>query len=437
MRRATSSARSASVRPDVRLAQPDRAHGRPGEQAGIVAKFVRALEHFDGCADRGRAGLVLTREDQRHAPHDQREERDTAGRVGRGERGGPFGGPAHGRGIAGEKGRVCRFGEHHDGAFRIGRRGPLGGSHKDLLPLGERSAVDGDVAAEVVDRDGQIRGGHVPARLIQQRHGPIGQSAEPGGVGRGIQQPALPGLFGRQQGRALERPGRDLVGAALARALTGLLQRRRGRVVGAEGGQREMPGPAVGFGVGQGAGQSAVQLPPPVGRGVAVDGGPGERVPELDPGIVHGDQARRLGGNQVGQVQPEHRRGAGQHRHLAAVDGGGKGQDVAGALRKSRQPHQVHAGDAGPGGERRVRRQVGQAVAFGAQLQERQRVPAGLAMETVGELLAQRRISLGAAAAPLLTRGPGRGAASWAGRRRRAATARPGVRPGRPRPDRQ
>ena len=95
-----------------------------------------------------------------------------------------------------------------------------------------------------------------------------------------------------------------------------------------------MPGPAVGFGVGQGTGQGAVQFPPPVRWGVAVDGGPGKRVPELDPGIVHGDQARCLGGNQVGQVKPECRHGADQYRHLAAVDGGGKGQRVTGALRK-------------------------------------------------------------------------------------------------------
>ena len=155
-----------------------------------------------------------------------------------------------------------------------------------------------------------------------------------------------------------------------------------------------MPGPAVGFGVGQGAGQSAVQFPPPVRRGVAVDGGPDERVPELDPGIVHGDQARCLGGNQVRQVQPEHRGGAGQRWHLAAIDGGGEGEGDAGALRKSVQAHQVHAGDAGPGGERRVRWQVGQASALLAQLQECEGVPAGLAVETVGQLRAQRLITL-------------------------------------------
>ena len=81
-----------------------------------------------------------------------------------------------------------------------------------------------------------------------------------------------------------------------------------------------MPGPAVGFGIWQGAGHSAVHGAPLVGRGVAVDGRPGERMPELHTGIAHRDEARGLGGNKVGEVQLEHRRGAGQHRHVAAVD---------------------------------------------------------------------------------------------------------------------
>ena len=44
--------------PDVRLAQPDRPHGRPGQQAGLVPEFVRALEHFNSLADGLRAGFV-------------------------------------------------------------------------------------------------------------------------------------------------------------------------------------------------------------------------------------------------------------------------------------------------------------------------------------------------------------------------------------------
>jgi hypothetical protein len=39
----------------VRLAQPDRAHRRPGEQARIVAQFVGPLEPLDRGADLGRA----------------------------------------------------------------------------------------------------------------------------------------------------------------------------------------------------------------------------------------------------------------------------------------------------------------------------------------------------------------------------------------------
>ena len=148
--------------PGVRFAQPDRPHGRPGQQPGLIPEFVRALEHVDSRADSRRARLVLAREDQRHAPRDQREEGDTAVRVGRGKRGSPVGGQEHGRGIAGGKGRVRRFGEHHDGLFRIDRRGMLGGGQEDLLPFGNRPAVDGDVAAEVFDRDGQTRTRHVP-----------------------------------------------------------------------------------------------------------------------------------------------------------------------------------------------------------------------------------------------------------------------------------
>ena len=47
-----------------------------------------------------------------------------------------------------------------------------------------------------------------------------------------------------------------------------------------------MPGTPVGIGVGQGAGQRTVHLAPAVGRGIAVDGRPGERVAELDAGIT-------------------------------------------------------------------------------------------------------------------------------------------------------
>ena len=108
-------------------------------------------------------------------------------------------------------------------------------------------------------------------------------------------------------------------------------------------------------------------------------------------GIVHTVmKARRLGGNQVGQVKSEHRRGAGQDRHLAAVDSGGEDQDVASALRKRPHAFGVHTGHAGHGGERRVRWQVSQVLAVPDQFQKRERVSAGFPMEAVGQVLAQR-----------------------------------------------
>ena len=110
-----------------------------------------------------------------------------------------------------------------------------------------------------------------------------------------------------------------------------------------------MPGTAVGVSVGEGAGQSTVHLTPPVRRGIAVDGGPGERMPEYDVGIMHADKCRGLSGNQVGKVQPECGRGAGQHRHLAAVDGRREDEGVTGTLRKRPEAHEVDAGDGGPG----------------------------------------------------------------------------------------
>ena len=40
------------------------------------------------------------------------------------------------------------------------------------------------MAAEMLDRDGQIRRGRVRAGLVEQRHGTFGESAEPGSVGQ-------------------------------------------------------------------------------------------------------------------------------------------------------------------------------------------------------------------------------------------------------------
>src|SRR5690242_20991833 len=62
--------------PDVRLPQPYRAHGCPGEQTGIVAELIGVFQHLDRGADGRCAPLAFAREDQRHSPRDQREEKD-------------------------------------------------------------------------------------------------------------------------------------------------------------------------------------------------------------------------------------------------------------------------------------------------------------------------------------------------------------------------
>ncbi len=95
-----------------------------------------------------------------------------------------------------------------------------------------------------------------------------------------------------------------------------------------------MPGTTIGIGIGQRPGQSAVHVTALAGRGSAVNGGAGERVPELNARVVHRDQRCSLGGDQVGEIKPKHRRGAGKHRDLAAVDGGGEDENIARALRK-------------------------------------------------------------------------------------------------------
>ena len=44
------------------------------------------------------------------------------------------------------------------------------------------------------------------AGLIQERCGPVRETAEPSGIGGNVKQPVLPVLVGGQQGRAFERP---------------------------------------------------------------------------------------------------------------------------------------------------------------------------------------------------------------------------------------
>src|SRR6185437_4161797 len=119
------------------------------------------------------------------------------------------------------------------------------------------SAPEGYVASQVLDRQDQIRRRRTLTGLFKQGRGAVRKPAEPGRVGRRVQEPGLHGLLWRQAGATLVGSRRDLIGAALTCSQAGLLKRGGSSGVGAERGQRQMPGPAVDIGVGQRAGQSA------------------------------------------------------------------------------------------------------------------------------------------------------------------------------------
>ena len=109
------------------------------------------------------------------------------------------------RGIAGVKGGVQGLGEHDDRTLGVDLRGVLGGGQEDLLRFGDGPAPGRDVAAEMLDRQRRDPASARAGAPGQERCGPAGLAAQPGGVGRGVEQPALAALLGGQQRRTLER----------------------------------------------------------------------------------------------------------------------------------------------------------------------------------------------------------------------------------------
>ncbi len=105
---------------------------------------------------------------------------------------------------------------------------------------------------------------------------------------------------------------------------------------------------------------------------------------------MHGDKPGSLGSSKIGELQPKHRRGPGEHRYVAAIDGRCQGEDIADARRERPQAMQIDAGNARPRSERHIRWQAGKALAFRAKLKERERVAASLTVQAVRKLLAKR-----------------------------------------------
>ena len=246
----------------------------------------------------------------------------------------------------------------------------------------------------------------------------------PGGVG---------GVGGPDQAHGLEvgvgaEPGGAVVGgrhrhrpAPRFRPLGGAGQLGGDRLVRGGGGGGEVPGAAVA--VGLGVGERPVDGDAAMVRGLLVGGGPDQRVAERQPRRRHRDQAGPLGRGQVVGGHTDRR-----HRPQDHVEAGGAvgGRHLQGEPRRLGEPRDLRPerllhppGHLQRGhllGQVDRARVLGRPVA-GAQLDQRQRVAAGLGQHPGAQRSGQaRRLpveqvggGLGRQARDLDRRDPGRG----------------------------
>ncbi len=231
---------------------------------------------------------------------------------------------AHRSGIAGVKGGIDRLGEHDHSSLRLGGRRPLGRGHEDRETLAYGPDPGRNMAPEVADGDGQIDGRGVRLGLVEQPLGPGGLAGGPRRVGCVVEKAGSNGFVEGQLRAPLEGVGSGVVGVAVPRPAARLFECRAGGVVGPQGGQRQVPGPAVRIGIRQGVRQGPMDLSSQPGVGVAVHGRTDERVAELDVALSQVDQAAGLRRRQGGDVQAQCRRGSGHSGDVAQVTGGGE-----------------------------------------------------------------------------------------------------------------
>jgi hypothetical protein len=132
---------------------------------------------------------------------------------------------------------------------------------------------------------------------------------------------------GAQRGRALVGGRRGAVPAAGLRPIRGVFEVAGHALVGSGGGQREVPGPAVGV-IGVRLRQRGVRRDPVHQGRTVVDGRADQRVPELQSARRHGHEAARLGGLQVPGAEGK---GAGRPQergHVPGVVGRGDEQQL-------------------------------------------------------------------------------------------------------------
>ena len=202
-------ARSSSDRPVFASRRHSGPKRGPGQQARIVAQLIGAFERLPTAARiAGAPGSPSARDDQRHAAYERGAGRWTPVRVSAGRSGAARSRrQSHGSGIAGVAADAARLRRASrrpgpDRSARPVRRRP-GGSPDP----GNRAAPPGDVAAEVVDRDGQFRSGHVSAAPRRAAPRPL---AKPGRARRRRRRRTAAGAcrpsVGGQPRGPLERP---------------------------------------------------------------------------------------------------------------------------------------------------------------------------------------------------------------------------------------
>ena len=204
------------------------------------------------------------------------------------------------------------------------------------------------------------------------------------GCGEGTRSPAT-GI-----GRQLDRPGEERGGsrdpAARQRPVGGALELMRHDLVGARGGMRAVPRPAVGIGVRVGRiGQRSMGLASVRARRCPIRRGAHERVTKAHPG-AEVDQIRGFGRRGCIGRDPEPVGCAPQQAHVPDRLGGGHQQEASRRRRKPAEP--VHEALLDAAGQRlRVRKRESARQLRGRQiprqLQQRKGVPAGLGDDPV------------------------------------------------------
>ena len=270
--------------------------------------------------------------------------------------------------------------------------------------------------------------------LVEQRDRALGEPGVPGGLGGVQQQSRAPLVVGGEPRRALERAPAAVAYALRSRlADARLLERRRGRVVGPDRGGGEVPGAPVDVSVGQRGGERPVGVAPlvertrrrrsPTGRaGGGTRPSPARSV--TSPAASAAASAARSIPSRCGRAL--------EHRQIAAVAGRGEHQRAPGGVVELVDAAQERARD--PRGDEH-RGALGRERELLRRRRRARAAPAGCRRWRRAAARPPRRGSPRSSAAASSLRQPADPHAS-AGRRRRAATARPRARRSAPRSDR-